>query len=407
MDLLPVVRSSAGLDVHSKIIVVTLLQEEKDGNIKETVKEFSTFPEQLTLLASWLKSEAVELAVLESTGVYWKGVFEALEANAVKAYVVNARKVKQIPGKKTDISDSKWLATLARYGLVKGSFIPEKELRHLRLITRYRMKLKGNMASEVNRLHKILTDTGIILGLVFSDIQCASAMSVVNGIIKGEAIGHLLTKLQGRSRTKAQELKAALAKPISETHRFLLKTIKDHIDYLTKQCEILDKEIFAAMESYKKQWEILQTIPGIDKVAAAIIIAEIGINMESWETSEKFCSWAGMAPGNNESAGKRKPCKTVKGAPFLRKILCEVANAATRTTSQFKSYYKALQIRRGHKRSIIAAGHKILRVIYKLFSGGTAYVDPEVDYEALMVKRNAPRWLQCLSKYGYLTPVCA
>ena len=151
----------------------------------------------------------------------------------------------------------------------------------------------------------------------------------------------------------------------------------------------------------------MQTIPGIDKVAAAMIIAEIGVDMQQWETSEKFCSWAGLAPGNNESAGKRKPCKTVKGAPFLRKILCEVANAATKTTSQFKSFYTALQIRRGHKRSIIATGHKILRVIYKLLSGGKAYSDPEVDYEALMVKRNAPRWIQSLLKFGYLQNSCS
>jgi transposase len=402
MDLSPVVKSSAGLDVHLKVIVVTLLQELDNGELKETVKEYSTFPEQLSELARWLKTENVELAIMESTGVYWKGIFAALEEQGVKTYVVNARRVRQIPGKKTDVSDSKWLATLARYGLVRGSFIPELPLRHLRLITRYRMKLKGNIASEVNRMHKILSDAGIILSLMFSDIQSISAKAVIEGIIKGESADRLVAKLKGVSRKKDKELRAILSKPVSRDHRFLLEQIKDHIDYLEKQCEKLETEIFAAMQPYEKQWQILQTIPGIDKLAASIIIAETGVDMQQWQTSEKFCSWAGMCPGNNESAGKRKYAGVVKGSPSLRKIICEVANSATKTTSQFKSFYKALQIRRGHKRTIIAAGHKILRVIFKLLSTATGYSDPEVDYEALMVKRNAPRWLQCLTKYGYL-----
>lgn len=403
MDLSPIVKSSAGLDVHSKIIVATLLQEQDDGTVEETVKEFRTFPGELTKMAEWLKDEGVELTVMESTGVYWKGPFEALEASGVKSYVVNARRVKQIPGKKTDVSDSKWLATLARYGLVEGSFIPDKDLRELRLITRYRMKLKGTIASEVNRMHKILADSGIMLGLVFSDIQGVSAIAIIDGIITGESIESLVCKLRSHSKKKEKELRQALAKTISSRHKFLLKTIRDHILYLNNTCEELEKQIFAAMLPYTTQWEILQTIPGIDRLAAASIIAEIGIDMTQWKTSEKFCAWAGMSPGNNESAGKRKSGKTTKGLPFLRKVLCEIANSATRTTSQFTSFYKTLLIRRGHKRTVIAAGHKILRVIYKLFSEGAGYRDPAVDYEALMVRRNAPRWIDCLAKYGYLT----
>ena len=167
MDIEPKIKISAGLDVHSKIIVVTLLKETTDGKVEATHKEFSTFPEELSKLTSWLRFENVELAVMESTGIYWKSVFEALEAEGVKTYVVNARRVKQIPGKKTDINDSHWLATLGRYGLVRNSFIPEKALRDLRLITHYRIKLKNTIASEVNRMHKILNDGGIRLSLVF------------------------------------------------------------------------------------------------------------------------------------------------------------------------------------------------------------------------------------------------
>lgn len=247
MELSPIVKSSAGLDVHLKMVVVTVLQESDNGELKETVREFSTFLAELNKLACWLSAEKVELAVIESTGIYWKSVFEVLESKSIRTYVVNSKHVKQIPGKKTDISDSKWLATLARYGLVKSSFIPPKELRGLRLITRYRMKLKGMIASEVNRMHKILNDAGIRLSLVFSDIQCLSAMGVIESLIKAEAVSDIVAKLKGSTRKKEKELIEVLAKPLSHHHRFLLQTIKEHIDYLQKQCQELDGQIFTAI----------------------------------------------------------------------------------------------------------------------------------------------------------------
>lgn len=402
MDLSPIVRSSAGLDVHLKMVVVTVLRESEDGELQESVQEFSTLPSDLTKLALWLKDEKVELAVMESTGVYWKSVFEALEAEKIRTYVVNANRVKQIPGKKTDISDSRWLATLARFGLVQGSFIPEKELRDLRLVTRYRIKLKSVIASEVNRMHKVLNDAGIRLSLVFTDIQCISARNVIDGLIEGKSIDVLVAMLKGQTKKKESELRDILSRPIGEHHKFVLQTIREHIIYLDNKCNELNSQIFAAMKPYDKQWKILQTIPGIDALAAAIIITETGVDMQQFKTSEKFCAWAGMCPGNNESAGKRKSAGIVKGSPTLRKILCEVANAAIHTRSQFQGFYRTLVIRRGHKRSVIATGHKILRVIFKLFSAEKGYSDPEVDYDELMVKRNAPRWIQCLLKYGYL-----
>lgn len=403
MDLLPIVKSSAGLDVHLKNVVVTVLKTTDQGESKETVREFSTFPKELGKLASWLREENVELAVMESTGIYWKSVFEALETECIKTFVVNAQHVKQIPGKKTDISDSKWLATLARYGLVKGSFIPKQELRDLRLVTRYRIKLKGTIASEVNRMHKILNDAGIRLSLVFSDIQCVSAMLVIEDLIKGEPIEGMINKLKGASKKKEQELREALVKPLRPHHKFLLTKITKHIKHMNQECVELDREIFAAMQPYKKQWQLLQTIPGVDQLSAAIIIAEIGVDIkQQFQESEKFCAWAGVSPGNNESAGKRKSACTVKGSSTLRKVLCEVANSASKTRSQFQGYYKSLQIRRGRKRTIIAIAHKIMRVIFSLFNNSKPYFDPHVNYEKLMVERNAPRWLECLTKYGYI-----
>ena len=402
MDIEPKIKVSAGLDVHLKIVVVTLLKEDSNGVIEIIQKEFSTFPEELSKLASWLYSENVELAVMESTGIYWKSVFEALEAEGVKSYVVNARNVKQIPGKKTDINDSHWLATLGRYGLVKNSFIPEKALRDLRLITHYRIKLKKNIASEVNRMHKILNDGGIRLSLVFTDLQCASAQAVIKGILEDKSIADLISMLKGQLKKKIDDFRRIFSKPLSDDHKFLLRTIVNHIEYLNQECHKLDTKIFEAMKPYAKQWRLLQTIPGIDALAASIIIAETGIDMHQFETTEKFCSWAGMCPGNNESAGKRKSSRIVKGSSTLRRILCEVANAATRTRSQFQGYYKSLKIRLGHKRTIIATGHKVLRIIFTLLLNDCIYHDPKVNYEELMVKRNAPRWIKCLSKFGYL-----
>jgi transposase len=400
--LSPIVKCSAGLDVHQKTVVVCILTEGENGELKEQIKEFTTYPHHLQELADWLLFEGVELAIMESTGVYWKSVFETLETAGVKAHVVNAKEAKRTPGRKTDVSDSKWLATLARYGLLRNSFIPEKALRHLRQLTRYRVKLKGMIASEINRMHKTLNDSGIRLSVVFSDLQGVSARAVVKSLANGDPISQIVAHLKCRAKKKENELRAMLALPLSTEHRFVLKMISDHVDYLHIMCADIDRQIFDAMKPYDTYWKILQTIPGIDALGAAIIIAEIGVDMGQFGTEEQFCSWAGMCPGNNESAGKRRSAHINKGAPTLRKILCEAANSAVKTASQFKGYYQGLVVRRGHKRSIIATGHKLLRVIYKLFSTQKPYVDPQVNYEEMLVKRNAPRWIQVLTKYGYL-----
>ena len=226
--------------------------------------------------------EKVELAVIESTGIFWKSVYNALEVEGVRTHIVNAKHVKQVPGRKTDVNDSCWLASLARYGLLKASFIPEQELRNLRLLTRYRIKLNGMIASEVNRLHKILDDSGIRLGVIFSDLQGLSAQGIINGLIKGEPIESLLSKLKGATKKKSKQLLAMVDQPLSAYHKLALKEISDHIKYLRDTCARIEAEIFTAMQPYNEQWQVLQTIPGIDKVSAAVIISEIGIDMQRW-----------------------------------------------------------------------------------------------------------------------------
>jgi transposase len=396
-----IVKRSAGLDVHKKIIVVTILLEQLDGSVQEETREYGTMYKACEGLANWLLSHDIQLSVMESTGIYWKNIYAALEKAGLCVSVVNARHVKQVPGRKTDVKDSQWLARLARYGLVKGSFIPPKDLRELRMIARYRTKLVGILAGEKNRLHKTLDDAGVRLGNVVSDIGGVTATEIITGLIEGKSMDELLACTRGALKKKKEELQAELEGELSARHLFLLKTLQAHIIYLRNELKELDNYIFAAMQPYQKQWDILQTIPGIDAVGAALLIIEIGIDMQQFGSREQFCSWAGMCPGNNESAGKKKSGKTPKGSKQLRYILCEAANAASKTDCQFQHKYKSLMIRRGHKKAIVAVGHKMLRVIFSRLKTGEAYKDPQIDYEELVVKKNAPRWIKMLTKYDY------
>lgn len=401
----PIVKKSAGLDVHRNSVVATILIEQEGGSIYEETREFGTFKKHRKQLCGWLLDHKIELSVMESTSIYWKAIFEALEGAGLNAHVVNARHVKAVPGRKTDVQDSQWLASLARFGLLRPSFIPPEDLRQLRLLTRRRTKIQGMLAGEKNRLHKALDDGGIRLGSVVSDINGVSAQAIIDGLIKGRPPRELMRYVRGSLQGKIPELLDSLDGQLSDRHLFVLRQIQDHIRHLEQQRLELDQYLRAAMSPYKDQWEILQTIPGVDQISAAMLLVEIGVDMKRFGSMERLASWAGMCPGNNESAGKRRSGKTRKGNRTIRQLLCEISNAARRTRSQFKGKYKGLVIRRGHKRAIIALGHKILRVIYTLLKKKMLYRDPSIDYEALAVKRNAPRWIQALKKFGYLQQV--
>jgi len=395
------VRCCAGLDVHRRQVVSTVIRE----GSKEA-REYSTFHRELQELAHWLQREQVELAVMESTGIYWKAIYAALEDAGIETRVVNARHVKQVPGRKTDVQDSEWLAELARCGLLRSSFIPPRDLRELRLLTRYRRKLTGMLSAEKNRLHKVLDDAGIRLGCVVSDIDGISARAMVEALIRGGSTPEQMAeKALGRLQKKREALQLALEGDISDRHRLVLKKILLHVKWLQRQIVTIDGQIVAAMKPYQEEWKLLQTIPGFDILSAAMLLAEIGVDMGRFAGRDRLCSWAGMCPGNQESAGKRKSGRTRKGNAYVRSLLCEAANSARKTQSQFQGLYKGLVIRRGHKRAIVAVGHKILQVVYVLLSRKEPYRDPEIDYEALVVHRNAPRWLDALHKYGYLESI--
>lgn len=301
-----IVKRSAGLDIHRRVIVATILIENEDGTLYEQTRSFGTFRKYRRELVNWLKANNIELTAMESTGVYFKCIYADLEAAGLNVYVVNARYVKQVPGRKTDVKDSQWLASLVRVGLLKPSFIPPRDLRELRLIARYRLKLQSTLASEKNRLHKVLDDSGIGLGSVVSDINGVSASRMIQGLINRRPLKELVKHAKGRLKEKTRELRESLSGTLSERHIFLLKKISEHIQYLERELVETDQFLFDAMRPYQSKWEVLQTIPGIDQLTAALLITEIGVDMERFGSADKLASWAGMCPGNNLSAGKKK-----------------------------------------------------------------------------------------------------
>ena len=392
----------AGLDVHKKIVVVTLIKGGKEGD-RKTVREYQTFPRKLAQMASWLKGEGVQQVVMESTGVYWKSAYEALEAASLPVMVVNAMHVKKVPGRKTDVSDSEWLAELARCGLLKGSYVPNKDLRETRLLTRYRMKMVRNIASEKNRLHKVLDDCGIRLGSVVSDIDGVSAREMIASLITGDRSPEEMAQLaRGRLKGKTEELQLSMEAVISDRYRNLLRRIRHHIQWLQKQLQDIDSEIVAAIEPYRLEWQLLQTIPGMDEMSAAMLLVEIGPDMSAFKDKSRISSWAGMCPGNNASAGKKKSQRTRRGNRYVKTILCESAQSARKTTSQFKPIFEGLVGRRGYKRAIIAIGRRILEIAYLMLKRKEPYRDRTLNREELLVRKNAPRWVRALRKYGYL-----
>ena len=399
----PISKSAAGLDVHKAVVMCTLIKEKSDGCLVKESREYKAFHADLFSLAQWLKDEQVEIVAMESTGIYWKTVYEAIEDAGVKGYVVNARHIKNVPGRKTDINDSEWIAELARCGLLKPSYIPPKDIRQLRLLTRYRTKLIGMLSAEKNRVHKILETMGIKLSCVVSSINGVSATRMIEAILSNEKPEKIAEYAVGTLKKKKSEIIRSIeGYHLSDRDQFLLKKLSGHIQWIMMQLSEIDKQIVLAMEPYDKQWKILQALPGVNMISAAMLLSEIGVDMSSFKKSNHFCSWAGMCPGNNESAGKRKSGKTRKANRYLRSLMCEVANAAIKTNSQFKGKYRTLVVRRGHKRAVVAVGHKMLKLMYLLLKTGQPYKDPGIDYESLTVKKNAPRWIKALKEYGYL-----
>lgn len=405
MDIVPIYKRVIGLDVHQAQITACAIVELADGSVTHERREFGGFKRDRKALAEWARSIGPDVVVMESTGIYWKSPYAALEGVGIIAWIVNARHVKAVPGHKTDVADAQWLASLARAGLLKASFVAKADLRSLRHIARQRQKLGGMLASEKNRLHKLLTDAGIRLGVVVSDLHGQSARAMVKALIAGKSVPEVLDLASNRLRASREEIFEALqAEEITPAHRFCMVEIMAHVEELEARMARFDAELLRALHEagYEGQLRLLQTLPGIDRMGAAMLLVEIGADMSVFGSAQRLASWVGMCPGNNESAGKRKSGRIRKGNAWVRRLLCEFAQAAGRSRCALKGKFQALKVRKGHKRSIVALGHKMLRTIYAMLSKNTHYVDKTVDYEALMVARNAPRWMQMLVKHGFV-----
>jgi transposase len=402
MELVALYKRVIGLDVHQAQITACALIEECDGLIRIEQRQFGTFKKDRRALAQWVVQLQPDEVVMESTGIYWKSPYAALEAAGIRAKVVNARHVKNVPGRKTDINDAQWLATLSRAGLLRASFIPPAKMRELRLIARQRQKLTGQLASEKNRLHKILADGGIRLGVVVSDVHGQSARAMIKALIANKMPQEVLKFASRRLKASREELFDALQGELTESHRFVLNELMQHIEEIEQRIARFDQRLLAGLESEHNWLVLLQTLPGVDLIGAAMLLVEIGNNMDAFGSADRLCSWVGICPGNNESAGKHKSGRTRKGNAYVRRLLCEFAHAASRTTSAFKAKFSSLIVRRGYKRSIVALGHKILRTIFFMFKRRQHYRDSATDYEKLSVQRNAARWIKTLIQHGFI-----
>ena len=404
MELTQLYRSVIGLDVHHNKISACALITHEDGSTDCEFREFGGFKRDRHALAEWVSSKQPEQVVMESTGIYWKSPYAALEQVGIIALVVNARHVKNVPGRKTDIGDAQWLAMLARSGLLRGSFVPPANLRSLRLISRQRQKIVGILSGEKNRLHKVLADSGIRLSAVVSDLHGKTARQLVDGLLLGKTPEELLALCDThRLHASREELLDALQGDLTPEHVFVGTHLQRHIAILEADIAAFDQRLLDGLGDYRELLVFLQTLPGVDRVGAAMLLVEIGDDMSVFGSAERLASWVGLCPGNNESAGKKKSGRIRKGNPWLRRLLCEFAQAAARTRCGLKDKFQALSIRRGRKRAIVALAHKLLRIVYVLISRREHYRDSTVDYEAQMVANNAPRWFKMLRKHGFLT----
>jgi transposase len=357
-----VVECGCGMDVHKDLIVATI----QGKNIITQTKSFKTFTSSLIKLKEWLLNNGVTHVAMESTGVYWKPIFNVL-GDDFKILLVNARHVKNVPGHKTDKEDSRWLTKLLLSGLLKGSFIPERAIRELRDLTRYRTKLVNQISAERNRFQKILEDANIKLSSVLSDIFGATGTKIISHILEHENYRpeELLYYVHGKVKASRADIKEALTGYLTSHHRFMLKTFMLNIAGIEATLAEVEAQIERNIEPYKLERELLESIPGVGTDGATCIIAEIGVDMDHFPDQNHLASWAGVSPGSNETAGKNKSGRITYGNKYLRSLLVECGWAASRTKNTYMSAkYKSLAGRRGKKKAIIALGHKILIATY-------------------------------------------
>lgn len=366
----------AGMDVHKDSVVVCVAVPGERGRALKEIRTFGTSTRELLKLRDWLDEQGVTHGVIESTGVYWKPVYNLLEGGP-EIWLANAQQVRNLPGRKTDVADCEWLVDLMRHGLIRKSFVPDAETRELRELTRYRTQLVRERASEVNRIQKILEGANLKLGSVASDVVGQSGTAMLEAIVAGETDPEKLASLAvGRLAAKKDRLIPALEGRITQHTRFMLRKVLDHVHTLDELINELSGEVEERLRPMQAAIDRLDQIPGIGRRAAETLLAEIGLDMSRFPTGNHLASWAGVCPGNNQSAGKRYSGKTRRGSPWLRCALVEAAWSAIRVKkSYFSAQYGRLKGRRGAKKAAVAVAHSILIIAYNLLKNQTDYKD--------------------------------
>jgi transposase len=405
-------RCCCGLDVHKQTVVACLLRMGADGRRRKELRTFGTMTDDLLALADWLRAAGCTQVAMESTGVYWKPVYNLLEGQCA-VLVVNAQHIKAVPGRKTDLKDAEWLADLLQHGLLRASFIPDRPQRELRDLTRTRTTLIDERTAAVNRVQKVLEDANIKLAGVATNVMGVSGRAMLAALLAGTTDPALLAELaQGKLRKKREELARALSGRVSDHHRLLLTTHLAHIDLLDEEIDRLSAAIAERLRPFEEELARLDTIPGVDRRTAEVLLAEIGADLARFPTAGHLASWAGMCPGNHESGGKRKGGKTRKGSKWLRRALVQAAHGAARTKQAGRTglarRYRQLMARRGKQRAAVAVGHQILVTAYHLLRRQEDYT--EGTPAALDERRRARaplRAVQQLRQLGFevtLTP---
>lgn len=369
------VERGCGLDVHQATVVACLLTVLKNGKVQKQLRTFGTTTRELLGLREWLLAEGCTHVAMESTGVYWKPIYAVLEGGALEIVVANAQHIKKVPGRKTDVKDAEWIADLLCHGLLRSSFVPPKPIRELRDLTRYRKKLVESQSAERNRLQKLLETANIKLASVASDVFGVSGRKMLRALIEAEATPREMAELaKGLLRKKILQLEPALEGKLEEHHRFLLKLQLDRLEASEKDLAILEQHIQEKLKPYATQLALLQEIPGVNWTLAAVIVAELGVDMSVFANVYQLASWAGVCPGNNESAGKRKNSHIPKGNVYLKTALVEAAHGAAHSKSTYlRDKFYRLKARRGYKRAAVAVAHKILVAIYHMLSHQVSY----------------------------------
>ena len=370
-----------GLDVHKKQITACVLIREFAGAVRQEIRRFGTMTRELLELADWLQSQQVTHVAMESTGVYWKPVWNILEGQFA-VVLVNAQHIKAVPGRKTDTKDCQWIAELLQHGLLRGSFVPPTPIRQLRDLTRLRTSLRQDHTTVANRMQKILEDANIKLASVASDWLGVSGRAILTQLLAGEEDATKLADLSRRRlRAKLPQMQLALEGRLTEHHRWLLRVLWDQLEFLEAQLTKVDAQIQVHVQEYQEAITLCITIPGIEEVAAANLLAEIGMNMEQFPSAQHLASWAGICPGNHESAGKRLSGKPHKGNTWLRRSLCQAAWAASHTKATYLSArFRRLAARKGKKRAIVAVAHSILIILYHVLKTKQPYRELGADY---------------------------